>query len=629
VAPERFTGVLPGVAFDIYVPLTTWAQLKSETKLLTDRKSRWLELIARYKPGVGLSQARSVMQTRARQLQISYPEADENREIFVAPISQKHPGMQTGAATAIGILLASLTVLVLLIACSNIANLLLGRAVDRRKEIVLRAALGASRSRIARQLLTEAILLSLLGGVAGLILANWITDILASVKFPLDLPIAMGWSLDGTVLCFTAALSILTGLLFGSMPALHAMRFDLTSALKSQETQTYRLFRRFGARNLLMIAQIAGSLAMLVMAGLMLQSLKHESKADYGFNTDSLLLIPSNLGLQGYSESQARQFNSELLLRLKSLPGIHSAGWARMAPLSLGKFGDPVFVPGHEYRTGESKVLFFNLVGGDYFKTLNIPFMSGRDFSGFQATEVVINETMARHYWPNKDALGQELRFFYPDGPPRHVVGVVKDGIMENAGSSAKPYAYVPMPENNRGEMTVLVRTIGSARNMEPTIRRVISELDPELPMTNMRTLSDQLNISLMQVRGGALFVGLLGLLALGLASIGLYGIVSHAVGRRTREIGIRVAMGGQRATVLRQLMYEGVRLMIIGLSIGFMVAQIIAHIAQSALGSISASDPLAYLGAFLLLGAVTLSACYIPARKALKVDPMVALRCE
>jgi predicted permease len=629
VAPERFTGVLPPLAFDIYVPMAMWAQLKPDANLLTDRKAQALELIARLNPGAGLGQAQAAMQTRARQLQLSYPDTNKDRGVYISPISQKHPKMQTGETTAIGILLAFLTMLVLLIACSNIANLLLARAIDRRKEIVLRAALGAGRGRILRQLLTEAILLSLLGGAAGLILAGWLTEILASAKLPLDLPIAMGWSLDKTVMGFTAVLSIFTGLLFGSLPALHAMRFDLTSAMKDKDAQSFGLFRRFGARNLLVIGQIAGSLVMLVMAGLMMQSLKRESKADFGFNSDSLIMIPLNLSLNSYTESQARHFNSELLRRLASLPGIHSAGLARVAPLSLALFGDPAIVPGHEYQPGESKRLLYNQVSGDYFKMLNIPFMRGREFSALERTGIVINETMARHYWPNLEALGQEIRFDFPKAPSLHVVGIVKDSGMEGSGSSVKPFAYVPLPESNKDEVTAMIRTIGSANTMMPAIRRILSELDPELPLTNMRTLSQQLDVSLMQVRSSAILVGLLGLLALTLASMGLYGVVSYAIGRRTREIGIRIAIGAQRATILRHLISEGLRLIAVGLVIGFLFAQIIAHIAESALNGISASDPLAYLGACLLLCVITLGACYMPARKALKADPMTALRCE
>lgn len=629
VAPERFTGVLPLLAFDVYVPLATWAQLTAETNLLTDRRPLWLELIARLKPGTGLDRARAAMQMRAQRLQRSYPEPNGSRDVFVAPITQKHPKMQTAETTGIGILLVFLTTLVLLIACSNIANLLLARAIDRRKEIALRAALGAGRGRILRQLLTEAILLGLLGGAAGLLLAGWLTEILAAAQLPLDLPIAMGWSLDKTVMGFTAVLSIFTGLLFGSLPAIHAMRFDLSSAMKDKDAQSFRLFHRFGARNLLVVGQISASLVMLVMAGLMLQSLKRESKTDFGFNPDSLVMLPLNLSLNGYSEAQARKFNSALLEQLQALPGVHSASFARVAPLSLASFGDPAIIPGHEYRPGENKRLLYNLVSGSYFKMLNIPFVRGGGFSAPGAAEIVINETMARNFWPKQDALGREVRFDFPNAPSLRIVGVVKDSALEGGGTSAKSFAYVPLLENYKGEVTVIIRTIASANTAAPMIRRTLSELDPQLPLTKLRTMSQQLDISLMQVRSSAVLVGLLGLLALGLASIGLYGVVNYAIGRRTREIGIRIAMGAQRTTVLRQLISEGLYLIAAGLMIGFMFAQAIAHIAQSAFGSISATDPLAYLGAFLLLGGVTLLACYIPARKALKADPMVLLRCE
>jgi ABC-type antimicrobial peptide transport system permease subunit len=290
---------------------------------------------------------------------------------------------------------------------------------------------------------------------------------------------------------------------------------------------------------------------------------------------------------------------------------------------------DPAFMPGYEYRPGESKNLNYNMVGRDYFKTLGIPFVRGRDFSGFQAAEIVVNETMARYYWPGQEALGREIRFEFPAVPSLRVVGIVKDSALGGAGSDGKPYAYVPMPDNYKGEWTMLIRTIGSAKSMAPLIRRIVSELDPGLPIANMRTLSEQLDISLMQVRGGAILLALLGVLALGLASMGLYGVVSYAVGRRTREIGIRIAIGGQRIAVFRHLISEGARLMAVGLLIGFVWVQAIAHIAQSALNSIDASDPMVYLGACLLLAIVALGACCVPIRKALKADPMSALRCE
>jgi macrolide transport system ATP-binding/permease protein len=629
VAPERFTGMIPGAAFDIYAPLTLRLQSKSDENFLTDRKVRQLDLIARLKPGIALNQARAAMEIRARQIQLSFPTGDGDRDVYVAPISQRHPKMAAGQVTAIGVLITLPTILALLITCANIANLMLARAIDRRKEIVLRAALGARRGRIVLQLLTEAVLLSLLGGLAGLLMAGWWIDGVATLTISSDFPIAFSCSLDKTVLFFTAALAIFTGLLFGSIPALHAMRFDLTSALKGHEQQTFRIFRLFGTRNLLLIGQIAGSLVMLVMAALMLQSLKHETTVDFGFQPDNLLLVPLHLDINGYSETQARQFNTELFARIESLPGVHSASRAHVPPLSLASWQDPAIVPGYTYRPGESKQLHYNIVGPNYFKVLNIPFARGRDCSAVPDAEVVINETMAQHFWPGQEALGRQFRFDWGNMPMLHVVGIVKDTVIGGAGSPPKPIAYLQMPANYNRDTYILIRTVGSAKTLQSETRRSISSLDPGLPIGNMRTLSEQVDSYLVEVRGMARLLAYLGLLSLGLASMGLYGIVHYAVGRRTREIGIRIAMGAQRSAVLRQLISEGMRLMGIGLAIGFLLAQAIAHMAQSAFGSISASDPLAYLGASLLLGVVTFGACYIPARKALKTDPMISLRCE
>jgi predicted permease len=630
VAPERFTGLVPTGAFDIYVPMMMWAQLAPSAHLLTDRKVRHLELIARFKPGVSLSQARAAMQARARQIQLSYPKEDGDWDVYVAPISQRHPNMQMqmAAVTFLAVLIEFPTILVLFIACANIANLMLARAMDRRKEIVLRAALGAGRGRVARQLLTEAVLLSLLGGVAGLLVTVWMTDGVSSFRLS-DFPVALQCNLDKTVLAFTAALAVFTGLLFGSVPALHAMRFDLTSALKGQEQQRFRLFRRFGTRNLLLVGQIAGSLVMLVMAGLMLQSMKHESKVDFGFKSDSLLMIPLRLDLNGYSEAQAKQFNTELFARIESLPGVHSATRAHVPPLSLASWRDSAIVPGYVYRPGESKQLNYNLVGRDYFKVLNIPFVRGRNVSGPQAAEVVINETMARHFWPGKEALGREFRFDWGDMPMLHVVGIVKDTVIGGAGSPPQPIAYVPMLENYNRDTVVLIRTVGGSKSLAPEIRRTILTLDSGLPIATMRTLSEQLDEFLIQVRGAAHLLAELGLLALGLASMGLYGLVSYAVGRRTQEIGIRIAMGGRIATVLRQLISEGLFVMAAGLAIGFILSWAIAQMVQNLVSGVSVSDPLPYMGAGLLLGAVSLVACYMPARKALRADPVASLRCE
>jgi predicted permease len=621
VAPERFTGRQLGNV-SIYVPFAALSQLEPKAYRSME-PNPFIELIARLKPGVSLNQAQTAMQAWVKQLYLSSPNLHKDRDAWVTPASQEGAAEFSQKTQLIAAMMAFIA-LVLLISCANVASLLLSRAIDRRREIALRAALGAVRNRIVRQLLTEALLLGLLGGAAGLLFAEWTINMLAA-KVPLSFPFPVTLSMDARVLGFSLALSVFTSLLFGAIPALHMMRIDLASALGDLERQKLRLFHRFGARNLLVVGNIVFAMVVLIMAGRILQGVELSSKSDYGINPDNLLRVHLYINQNYYSKSRAQQFNRALLARLNTLPGIDMVGMAG------SKVGTSYLISGKSSLPSSYNSQDYFPVGQGYFKMLNIPVIRGREFSksAFQSqtNEVVINETMAQKLWPNQEALGQIIQGQYT------VVGIVNDKLFYkfvfDEGSTPTPLAYLPLSEDYLREMNLYVRTADNAKSLAPAIRQLIRELDPGLPMTGMQTLSEWIETSLRQDRFQAKLLFVLGLLALGLASMGLYGVVSCTVGRRTREIGIRIAVGAQHAAVLRQLIAEGLQLMISALAIGLFLSWAVARVWQNDSTLVKASNPLVYIAVSLLLIFIALVACYLPARRALNANPMTALRSE
>jgi predicted permease len=659
VAPADFNGADVGRTNDIYMPMAMQAVVRPprggysgemNPDLLSKRNPRWLDMIGRLKEGVTAEQAKSALSALSAQLAEAYPESNKDVIASVSPVSKGDP-TERGTLVSVATLLLAVVGLVLLIACANVANLLLARAAGRRKEISIRLALGASRWRLVRQLLTESVLLSLLGGALGLLIAFWLVDALKMYSPPANLfPVAFDFSLDKSVLAFTLLLSLLTGIVFGIAPALQASNPDLVAALKDEAVllagQGSAFARRFSLRNLLVVAQVALSLVLLIGAGLFLRSLQRAQSIDPGFEPEHVLTMPLNINLLRYTKTQGQDFYRQVIERVEALPGVQSATLTRTPPLSGASRQSSVMVEGRDApdrithseggSTGDEmseNLTLASSVALKYFQTLKIPLLRGRDFTA-QDREgapgvVIVNETFAAHYLPNQDPIGRRISLNGAQGPWLEIVGLARDGKYITVGEAPAPFVYQPLAQRHESGMTLLVRTNGDPSQLIAPVRAEVHAVEHNLPLTNARTMNELLAMSLFPARMGAILLGCFGLLALLLAAVGLYGVISYSVSRRTREIGIRMALGAQGGSVLRLVLREGMTLVAVGVALGLVVAFAATRLLASFLYGVSTTDPAAFVGVALLLSTVALVASFVPARRASKVDPMIALRYE
>jgi predicted permease len=660
VAPAEFNGAEAGQTNDIYVPMAMQALVRPprggysgemNPDLLSRRGPRWLDMIGRLKPGVTVERAQAEMGTLTAQLAGAYPDTNREQTATVSPVSKGDP-TQRGTLLSVAGLLLAVVGLVLLIACANVANLLLSRAAVRRKEISIRLALGASRGRLIRQLLTESVLLALAGGAGGLLLAVWLVSAMRAYSPPANFfPVAFDFSLDKSVLGFTLLLSVLTGLVFGIAPALQASKPDLVAALKDETALAPgargRGGRRFSLRNLLVVAQVALSLVLLVSAGLFLRSLQRAQRIDPGFDTERVLTMPLNINLLRYTKAQGQEFYRQVLERVTALPGVRSATLTRTPPLSGASRQSTVTIAGQVApdRTSSSEstggggenvadnVTLTSPVALDYFRTLGIPLLRGRDFNA-QDREgapgvVIINESFARRYFPDQDPTGQRVSLSGAQGPWLEVVGLARDGKYITLGEAPAPFLYQPLAQRHESGMVLLVRTSGDPAQLVPSVRREVQSIERNLPLTNARSMAEMLRSSLFPARVGAILLGVFGLLALLLASVGLYGVMSYSVSRRTREIGIRMALGARSGDILRLVLRESLTLVAVGMLLGLIAAFAATRLLAGFLYGVSPTDPPAFIGIAVLLAAVALVASLVPARRAAHVDPMVAFRYE
>jgi putative ABC transport system permease protein len=528
--------------------------------------------------------------------------------------------------------------LVLLIACTNVANLMLARATGRRKEIAMRLALGASRWRLVRQLLTESALLSSLGGAVGLLVAIWATKLLLAFKPPLPIQITLDLGLDTRVLGFTLGLSFLTGMIAGVLPAFQSTRPDLMPALKDDAPGAGGGGpRRFRLSNVLVVAQVTLSLVLVIGGGLFLRSLQRSQVVDPGFKSRNLLVATLMLELHGYSEPAGRTFFKQLEQRAAALPGVQSVSLASHIPLGLENRLASIAVAGYDApANNDAMQVGYNIVGPKYFETLGIELLQGRDFNDADDPKkprvVIVNETMAQRFWPGQDPVGRTLRMADetgPKGPEMQVVGVVKNGKYRSLGETPQPFMHMPFQQNYEPLMSLLVRGPGAPQNMIVPVQREVQALDPNLPFFEVKTLDEHLSIALLPQRIAAVLLGVFSLFALLLTSVGLYGVVSYTVRRRTREIGIRIALGAQRSHIIRLVVRQGMLLAFIGILIGLAAAFGLTRFISGMLYEVSATDAVTFGGSALLLTLVTLTASFIPARKATRVDPMTSLRAE
>jgi predicted permease len=650
VAPAGFAGMRLETPAEVWAPLMMRRQLLSATTSNFERRPAWLKLMGRLKPGVAMTQAQTSFDLTARRVwEANTSVSDRN-----LPFSEKRMLLESGGRGISSLrrsmgetmkLLLGVVGLLLALACANVANLSLARASGRRKEIAVRLALGASRFRIIRQLLTESLLLACLGAGAGLMLAPWLYDLLLAFEpnFLIERSTLQG-SLDARALGFTGLTAILSGLLFGLVPAWQSARPNLIPALKDAEAGSERRERRWNARGALVVAQVALALVMLAGAGLLVRSLQRLFAVDLGFRAENLLIVPLDLPRSVYAgakdEASSRavdesnnQYFAQVAERVKALPGVEAATTAAITPFSnaIGKNG--VVIEGRQPRPGENIAIDSNRVGPGYHELMGIPLVQGRGFTELDNANaplvVIINEAMARAYFPNQNPLGKRFSLG-PGRPWMEIIGVTRDHRLHNLTETPFPHFDLPALQRHYGAFArLVVRTKIDPLAVLPAARKEALALNAQVEIERPTTLYDEVKTSIAAARMASTLTSLFGLTALLLAGVGLYGVMSYAVSRRTREIGVRIALGAGRGDVLRMMLRHGLLLTVLGLALGSVAALSLTRLIKTMLYGVGATDPLTFVAVALLLAGVALLACWIPARRATKVDPMAALRTE
>ncbi len=635
VTPEGFTGTEMIYTPEIWVPMMMQEWVEPGNAWLDRRSTHNLFTTGRLKPGVTPQQAEASLNVLAAQLGKEYPDTNEGVTIQLMPPGFILPSIRGAFVSFTAVLMATVA-LVLLIACTNLASLLLARASERRREIAIRLAMGANRTRLIRQLLTESALLALIGGAFGLMLAKWIIDLVVAFKPPLDVPVTIELHVDWRVLIFSLLVSLITGIVFGLVPAWQATNPDLVPALKEATLQTGA--RRSRLRSGLVVAQIALSLVLLIAAGLVLRSLGHLQTMNPGFDIEHGLKMSFDIGLQGYDEVRGQQFYRQLIERVESVPGVRSASLTALFPLSVNYSSNNVYIEGQApVRGADVPNAMVASVAPKYCETMGIPVLAGRDFKDSDNDKAprvaVINEAFAHRFYPEAHSLdeviGKRFSFHSLEGPFIQIVGITRDGKYWSIGEAPTPFVYSPLQQDYNSSVTMAVRTNGDPKALVGAIRSKIAEMDATLPVYDVKTFTEHLSFSLFPVRIVATLLASFGLLALLLAGIGIYGVTAYAVSQRTREIGIRMALGAQRGDILKLMLSQGLKLSSIGLGIGLAAAFALTRLMEAVLYGISATDAVTFVIISLLLAGVALGACFVPARRATKVDPMVALRYE
>jgi predicted permease len=631
VAPPGFIGMNGLVGPDLWLPFAMAEQLlpNDMRTARTDRSKPVLQGVARIKPGVTVAQAQANVTALASALARAYPAANEGHTATVRPIGDVLFGGGSTMIRFAGAVLAMVAGVVLLIACSNVANLLLARSAARQQEMAVRVALGASRARLVRQLLTESLCLGLLSGGVGLLIGYVGMQLLATT-----LPASGTFvtsRLDGTVLLFALLISLVTAFVFGTIPALSVSRAGVAGVLKEARTAG-RSARRVTVANALLVGQVALSFLLLVTAALFLRSIQRAYEIDPGFKAGSLAVFITNPGQAGYGEPQIRAFYQDVGERVARLPGVESISWASNMPL----FARPVSglqVEGRSQRSStDSPTTIVNTVDRGYFETAGVVIEKGRPFTEIDRPTsvpvVIINEKLAQDYWPGEDALGKRVKV-PGEQQMREIVGVARTANYSSWGEPPQRCVYVPLEQNHLAAMTLYVRSKGSPEQIVSSVGREINAAGPQVLVSGVRTGQQVIDGSLFQARIGVAALSVFGLLALGLASIGLYGILAYAVNQRQREIGLRMALGASQPSVLRLILKQGMSLVLMGVVVGFAAALVVGRVLGRMLYGVGASDPVSLVAAAFVLGGVGLVACYLPARWATRVDPLVTLRAE
>jgi len=632
VMPPGFHGTDRAVLADFWVPLSMTGQIMpdlAKDNVFAKRENHWIMLDGRLKPGVSRKQAAAALNVIQRRLDETYRKSEKPSDAIRLGDSGGLFGGADRFAIGFMAVLAALVGMVLLIACANVANLMLARAMGRQREIGLRLALGASRRRLIRQLLTESVLLSLVGAAGGFALAAVATVALSRFNLPLPLPIQFDFTPDARVLWFTAALAVATGVIFGLAPALRATRTDLVTALKEQ-TAGFCGFRRLGMRNLLVVVQVALSLVLLAGAGLFLRSLQNASSIDIGMRPDHVLLMATNPKLSQYSPEKTRQYLAQLRARVSALPGVRSVSYLDSIPLSIGGTAFDFNAEGAKDAKPFNVDVYF--AGSHFFETMGLPLLRGRDFDKqADAASVILDQKAAERLFPNADPIGRRVT---ADHKTYEVVGIAKNFKSRTLGEEPAAAAFLYLeahPEDvfSFYGVSIVVKTAGDPNGMIRPVRQEIAALDPNLAVDNIETMEEHVDKALLIPRISAVLLGVFGVVGLTLATVGLYGVMSYSVRRRTREIGIRMALGARAGGVLGLVARQGLALAGIGVAIGLGLALTMSRFAASLLYGISATDPLTFIVVPAVLLAVAVVAVLLPARRAAKTDPLAALRYE
>jgi len=637
VVPEWFRGPYPLVETETYLNLGAMLQSSAYRESATRRENHDFRVIGRLKPGVTAQEAEAAMAVIASRLEAQYPDTNKSVAIHVFPESAARPEPNAAAHTPIvSALFLGLAGMVLLVACVNVANLILVRGSQRQKELAIRAALGAGRLRLIRQLLTESLVLAALGGAAGVMVGRWASGLLASIRLPMDLPVYFDFGLDWRVFSYAMGVALVAGIIVGLLPAWRASRANVHDALREGGRGTSESGQRMRLRGTLVVAQVAGSLVLLVAAGLFVRSLGNARSVDLGFDPRGVINVAMDLEQMGYDEARGRAFYRDLERRVGELPGVEAVSLAYSVPLGSNNVGDYVYAEGQQPDPNKRPPSYgYNQITPDYFKVMGIPLLRGRTFTD-QDNEnsprvAVINELFAQRHWPGQEALGKRFRMADDKHPLIEVVGIIKTGQYQFIFAEREPYFFLPQAQSYTAMRELQVRAKVAPETLLPALREQVRALDANLPLFDVRTMSNALDggNGFFLVNMGAVFAGSLGLLGLALAVIGVYGVVSYSASRRTQEIGIRMALGAQRGDILKMIFNQGIGLVGIGVAAGLGFSLLVARAMQNFLFGISAYDPITFAGVSLLLAAVALLACLIPARRATRIDPIIALRYE
>jgi predicted permease len=632
VTPALFQGSQTGVRTEIWVPIMMERQVTAGGDLQHDHHFFWLLAFGRLKPGVALAQAQAEMTLRLKREAQAFPEEHKGHDsVTVYPLWRNPYGLNQFLSTLLPALM-TIAGLVLLLACTNVANLMLVRAVGRRREIAIRMSLGASRWRLVRQLLVESLILALAGGLVALLITSWTAGTLMTFLPSGDIPLALTIQTDRSVLLATLVISLFTGVIFGILPALRSSSAAPNTVLKENTGSATRAVGKVRLTSALVIAQISLSLLLLICAGLFIRSVVNAQQIDPGFNPHHVLIASYDLFTAGYSDAAGAEFDRRLTASLGALPGVESVALTTRIPLAFGGGSTSVKPAGYVSQSNESMETAVAIITPNYFRTLQIPLVKGRDFTLqdnlTSLRAVIVSEAFVDRYWPGQEALGKQL-----ESDLTHelftVVGVARNSKSDGLNEKPKPFLYLPLYQVHRANVIIIARVAGDPLAFGKTVDQAVRELNADLVLFDVTSLEAREQFASFAQRVAGTFVGAFGLLALILAAVGIYGVTAFSARQRTHEIGIRFALGASKQDILRLVLGHGLRLTLLGVALGLAVSFALTRFLSSLLLGVTSTDALTFSSIAILLCLVALFACFMPVRRAMRVDPMLALRHE